>query len=348
MKKEKKILHIDMDYFFAQIEERENPQFREKPVVVGADPKKGKGRGVVSAANYEARKYGIKSGIPISRSYQLAPRAVFLPVDMDLYKKVSSSVFKIVSNTSSKMEKVALDEAYIDLTKKVKSYKEAEKIGKSLQERIFKKEKLTCSIGISKNKMMAKIACELAKPNGIKIITPGKVSEIIGKMALEAVPGIGPKTKKVLENTLRKENPKIEDALFLSKKELVDLFGKRGEDFYYKFRGIDYSPVVEKRKIKSVGKEYTFQKDTKDSEKIMKVFKKLVSDVCYQTEGKKTKGLVVVCRYEDFETHTKQVSFNARKCSEDFFYKKSIPLLLRFITQSNKKLRLIGFRAMIE
>ncbi len=348
MGKSRKILHMDMDYFFAQIEERENPQFKGNPLVVGADPKKGKGRGVVSTCNYEARKYGIKSGMPISRSYKLAPEAIFLPVNMSLYKKVSDSVFRVASKISPEMEKVSLDEAYIDITKKVKNYREAEGVGKKLKREILKKEKLTCSIGVSKNKMMAKIACELAKPDGIKVVPPGQVTGVIDGMDLETVPGIGPKTKKLLKEVLKKENPKIKDALSLSKEELMDLLGKRGGEFYHKFRGIDDSSVVEKRKAKSIGKEHTFQKDTRDSKEIIKVFKSLVGDVYRQAKDKRVKGITVVCRYEDFETHTKQISFETKMRSKELFYKKSVPLLLKFLMQSNKKLRLIGFRVMIK
>jgi len=137
--KERIILHLDMDYFFAQIEERENPQFKGKPVVVGADPKGGKGRGVVSTANYEARKYGIKSGMPISKAYQLCPNAIFLPVNVELYEKVSDEIMEIVKKYSPVYEIVSLDEAYLDISF-CKNWKEAENLGKKLKKEIFEKE----------------------------------------------------------------------------------------------------------------------------------------------------------------------------------------------------------------
>ncbi len=347
--KEKIILHIDMDYFFAQIEERENPQFKGKPVVVGADPKKGKGRGVVSTCNYKARKFGIKSGMPISRAYKLCPEAVFLPVNMKFYQEVSLSIFKIVLKKTKKIERVSLHEAYVDLTEEAGSYKKAKKIGREIKEKVFKKEKLTCTVGIGKNKMMAKIACEAAKPNGIKVVYPKESAKFISEMEVEKIPGIGPKTKKEIEKNLKKEDPKIKDALSFSKDKLIDLFGKRGKDFYDKFRGEDYSVVEYKKKAKSIGKEHTFQKDTNNSEEIIKVFKKLVKDVYKQLKSRRVKGITVVCRYEDFETHTKQVTFNDEiEKREDFFYKKGVSLLLKFLTQSNKKVRLVGFRVKIK
>ncbi len=342
--KKRIILHIDMDYFFAQIEERENPQFKGKPIVVGADPRGGKGRGVVSTANYEARSFGIKSATPISRAFRLCPQAVFLPVNMDFYEKVSLSVFKIVSKKAKKVEKVSLDEAYLDLSDKCRSYKEAEKVGEEIKKEIYKKERLTCTVGIGENKMMAKIACELAKPDGLKVIKPSQTKKIIEEMPLETIPGIGPKTKEAIQKYLKKKNAKIKDARKIKKEKLIDLFGKRGDDFYHKLRGVDNSLVEGERKAKSVGKEHTFQKDTRDPEKIIKVFRRLVGDVYRQAKEEKIKGLVVVCRFEDFETHTKQASFEPGNYKEDFLYKKGVSLLLRFLTRSNKKIRLIGFR----
>ncbi len=335
-----------MDYFFAQVEERENPQFKGKPVVVGADPKEGKGRGVVSTCNYEARKYGIRSGMAISRAYKLCPEAVFLPVNMDFYEKVSSSIFEIVHKRAGKMEKVSLDEAYLDLTKRARSYKKAEDIGKGIKKKIFEKEKLTCTVGIGKNKMMAKIACEEAKPNGIKAVKPAESLKFIGEMEVEKIPGIGPKTREEMEKHLQRKRIKIKDARKIRKEKLVDLFGKRGEDFYYKLRGIDNSSVETKREAKTVGKEHTFQTDTRDPRKITGTFKNLVSDVSdkIKEKGVRVRGVVVVCRFEDFETHTRQTSLSAGNYDEKSLYKKSVPLLLRFLMESNKKIRLVGFR----
>lgn len=342
------IIHIDMDYFFAQVEERENPHFKGKPVVVGSDPKEGKGRGVVSTCNYEARKYGVKSGMPISKSYQLVPHAIFLPVNMNFYKKVSASVFKIIEGYTKKMEKVSLDEAYIDVTKEAGSFKKAKEKALKIKEEIFKKESLTCTAGVGENKMMAKIACEIGKPNGLKVILPSETKKILSSMDVAVIPGIGPKTKEKIKNYLKEKEVRIKDAKRIKKSELENLFGKRGKDFFYKFRGRDDSPVVENRKTKSVGREHTFAEDTKDAEKIMKTYKKLIASTLLSVRRKKLKikGVVVTCRFEDFDTHTKQVSFKVGDYSEEDLYKKSLPLLLSFLTK-NKKIRLIGFRSLV-
>jgi DNA polymerase IV (archaeal DinB-like DNA polymerase) len=343
------IIHVDMDYFFAQVEERENPQFKGKAVVVGADPKKGRGRGVVSTCNYKAREYGIRSGMPISKAYKLNPEAIFLPVNMSLYKKTSLSIFKIIGKKGKKMENVSLDEAYLQLTE-TKSFKKAKEIGESIKKEIFKKEKLTSSIGIAENRMLAKIACEMAKPDGMKIILPKESLGIISNLEIEKIPGIGPKTRKIFEDYLKKKDLKVRDVRRIKEEELERLFGKRGHDFYKKFQGIDDSQVVEDREVKSVGREHTFQEDTRDPVKITKVFRKIVSMVAKEVkkEQLKIKTIVVVCRFEDFETHTKQTSFSLNSQEDTSLYKKAVPLLLRFLISSSKNIRLIGFRVIVK
>jgi len=151
------IILLDMDYFFAQVEERESPQFKGKPVVVGAEPNEGKNRGVVSTANYEARKYGIHSALPISKAYQLCPKAIFLPPNFELYSRTSENIMNIIKKYADKVEQVSLDEAYIDVSF-VKTYQKAKIIAEKMRKEILRKEKLTCSCGVGPNKMIAKIA----------------------------------------------------------------------------------------------------------------------------------------------------------------------------------------------
>ncbi len=350
MKLQKIIMHLDMDYFFAQVEERENPEFKGKSVVVGANPRNGKGRGVVSTSNYKAREYGIRSGMPISRAYKLNPGAIFLPVNMRLYEKTAESISQILGEEGPKIEKISLDEAYIDLTGKYKTFKEAKKIGEKLKKEILKKEGLTSTVGIAENKMLAKIACESAKPNGIKVVLPKNSLNFISDLDVQKIPGIGPKTKEKIGKYLSKENPKIKDASKIKKKELVLLLGKRGEDFFKKFQGVDDARVLSKRKIKSVGREHTFQKDTRDPEKITKIFRNLVNTVTDKVQRKNliVKGVVVIFRFEDFKKHTKQIAFPGGIYDKKFVYKKSVPLLLRFLMENNKKIRLIGFRTILK
>lgn len=169
------VLHVDLDAFFPSVEVREHPELKGKPVVVGADPKEGKGRGVVSSASYEARKYGIRSALPISRAWKLCPNCVYLRPHFDLYIKASNSIMKILKDHADKFEQGGIDEAYLDISSQVKDFDEAGEFAKNLMEEVLDKEKLTCSIGVAPNKMVAKIASDYKKPYGLTVVKEGDV-----------------------------------------------------------------------------------------------------------------------------------------------------------------------------
>jgi len=354
------ILHIDMDYFFAQIEERENPQFKGKPVVVGADPKGGRGRGVVSTANYIARKYGIHSALPISKAYELCPKAIFLPVNMELYQRVSERIMEIIkkyfppSNFGGgfEFEQVSLDEAYLDLShifddRQKHSIKQiwgrAEEIARKLKKEILEKEKLTATVGMGSNKLIAKIASEKAKPNGLLIIKPNQVKKFLEPLDIEDLPGIGPKTAEKLRII---GINKIKELKRLSKTKLKDMFGVVGEVIYERARGIDEEPVTSEEVIKSIGKQITFEKDTKDSEIIFKNFEQMIKEV-HQELFKNNfsfKTITVVCRYQGFETHTKSKTLKEPTNNFEILKKEAKKLLLEFLIETPKLIRLIGLR----
>ena len=331
-----------MDYFFAQIEERENPHFKGKPIVVGADPKGGKGRGVVSTCNYEARKYGIKSGMPISKAYWLCPSAIFLPVNIKLYQKVSERIMEIVKKYSTKYEIVSLDEAYLDLTD-YKSFEKAKKIGEKLKREIFEKEKLTSTVGIGPNKTIAKIATEKAKPNGLLVIKPNQVKEFLEPLDIDDLPGIGPKTAQKLRAI---GINKIKELKRLSKSKLKEMFGKVGEKIWERARGIDKEPLVSEEIIKSIGKQITFEKDTRNPQLIFGTFEKLLKEVHEELieENFSFRTITVICRYRGFETHTKSTTLNEFTQDLKVLKKEAKKLLLKFLIESSKLIRLIGIR----
>jgi len=360
--KERIILHVDMDYFFAQIEERENPQFKGKPVVVGADPKGGRGRGVVSTANYVARKYGIKSGMPISKAWQLCPNAIFLPVNIELYQKVSNEIMEIVKKYSPVYEIVSLDEAYLDLTEyshilenvrmfgeKIgveKSYKRAECLAKKLKREIFEKEKLTCTVGIGPNKTIAKLAAEKAKPNGLKVVKPEEVEKFLDPLDIDDLPGIGPKTAEKLR---RIGINKIFELKKLSKEKLKEMFGKVGERIWGRARGIDEEPVNPEEVIKSIGRQITFERDTRNSRLIFGTFAKLIKEVYDELieNNFSFKTITVICRYKGFETHTKSKTLKEPSKDFEILKRESKKLLLKFFLENKKPIRLIGLRVKI-
>ncbi len=343
MKEEKRIiLHIDMDYFFAQVEERENPQFKGKPIVVGADPKGGKGRGVVSTANYEARKYGIKSGMPISKAWQLCSNAIFLSVNIEFYEKVSEQIMKIVKKYSPIYEIVSLDEAYLDISF-CKSWKEAENFGKRLKREIFEKEKLTCTVGIGPNKTIAKLATEKAKPNGLKVMKPKEIEKFLDPLDIEDLPGIGLKTAEKLKKI---GINKIFELKKLSKEKLKEMFGKIGEKIWKRARGIDEEPVSPEEVIKSIGRQITFERDTRDPKLIFGTFDQLIKEVYHELieNNFSFKTITVICRYKGFETHTKSKTLE-KACNDLTVLKNEAKkLLLRFLIESKKLIRLIGIR----
>ena len=346
------ILHLDMDAFFAAIEERENPQFRGKPVVVGAEPKGGKGRGVVSTANYEARKFGIHSAMPISKAYMLCPDAVYLPPNFELYSKVSSNIMKIINEASSLVEQVSLDEAYIDVSF-LKSYEKAKKMAEQMRKSIRGQEQLLCSCGIGPNKMIAKMACEAAKPrldgvrtNGVKVVSEGEAEAFIENLDIQKIPGIGIKTAQILRSSDLK---KVADLKKLSEHDMEDLFGRRGKAMYERVRGKDEDPVVAEHEVKSIGKEITFEQDTRDPELLIRSFEQLAKQVAHEVrdQGLHFKTIGVVCRFTGFETHTKAKTLSQPSREEAVLRAEAMKLFLKFLLEKQKPIRLIGVRVQI-
>jgi len=254
------IMHIDMDSFFASVEVRENPALKGKPVVVGADPKEGSGRGVVSTCSYEAREYGIKSAMPVSTAYHLCRDCIFLPVNMPLYKETSASVMNIIHDYSDKFQQVSIDEAYIDVSY-TNSFDEAIRIGREIKDKILKEEGITCSVGIGPGKIIAKIASGIKKPAGMTVVRPEEVRDFLDPLPVEKIPGIGKKTKQKLE---RHGILTTRDLLGCDIQELQTAFGKHGIMMHRLARGIDESEVVEKKGQKSIGKQKTYPKDVSD------------------------------------------------------------------------------------
>ena len=336
------IFHFDMDHFFTAVEEREHPELKGKPVIVGADPKGGAGRGVVSTSNYEARKFGVRSGMPISRSWKLCPEAVYLPVNYELYVKVSSEIMGTLRKYADKFEQWGIDEAFLDVTSRVNDYGSTEALAQQIKDEICATERLTCSVGISSNKLVAKIASDFHKPNGLTIVKQDEIESFLASLPVRKLLWVGRKTGQKLENMGIRT---IRDLARADPTVLVDAFGELGKQLHLMARGVDNSEVQERNWIKSISRESTFQEDTTDFEAVLKTLDQLsqevVEDVLRQRFQFRT--ITIRVRYENFETHvhSRKLSFITNRLQD---VKRTARELLQPYLKQGRKVRLIGVR----
>lgn len=336
------ILHVDLDAFFPSVEVREHPELKGKPVIVGADPKGGTGRGVVSSASYEARKFGVRSAMPISRAWKLCPDGVYLQPHFDLYIPASNSIMEILRNHADKFEQGGIDEAYLDISNRVKDFDEAAEFAKHLMEEVLEKTRLTCSIGVAPNKMIAKIASDFKKPYGLTVVKPEKVKDFLFPLEVRKIPGIGPKTEKAL---LELKIETIKDLASMKPEVLIRLFGAWGARLHEFANGIDNREVIEEYEIKSIGRDTTFEKDMNDEEQILRVLDELAEEVHADViaNGFKFKTITVRIRYEHFDTHTSSRSLLFTTNDLDILKNNAKRLIDPFL-KGKKKVRLIGVR----
>ncbi|MCW3977636.1 MAG: DNA polymerase IV [Candidatus Bathyarchaeota archaeon] len=336
------IFHVDMDYFFAAVEENEHPEHKGKPIVVGANPKEGKGRGVVSTSNYEAREFGIRSGMPISRAWQRCPHAVYLPVDYKLYTEVSSRIMKILRRYADKFEQWGIDEAFLDVSSKVKDYEDARELAQKIKTEIYKNEKLTCSVGIGPNKLVAKIASDFQKPNGLTAVEEKDVETFLAPLPVNKLLYVGKKTTRRL-NALGIET--IGDLANYDPSMLAEKFGVWGGQMYLSAHGIDHSEVQERWEIKSMSRDTTFEEDTSDVDFILETLDALAETVHQQlVESNFTcKTVTVKIRYENFETHThgRTLPFQTNRLED---VQKTARELIHEFLRGDRKVRLVGVR----
>lgn len=336
------ILHVDLDAFFPSVEARANPKLKGKPVIVGADPKEGKGRGVVSSASYEARKCGIRSAMPISRAWRLCPDGVFLRPNFRLYVEASNSIMKILKSYADKFEQGGIDEAYLDVSNKAKSFGEARELARRIMEEVLSRENLTCSVGIGPNKMVAKIASDFQKPFGLTVVEEKDVKGFLFPLKVRSLPGVGPKTEGRLKE-LGIET--IGDLASKSPEMLTKLFGIWGTRLHEFANGIDNSEVIEEYETKSVGRDVTFEMDVDDEGQILGVLDELAEEVHADitASGFKFKTITVRVRYQHFDTHIHSKSLPFPTDDLDILRNTGKRLMAPFL-RGRKRVRLIGLR----
>jgi DNA polymerase-4 len=333
----RKIIHVDMDAFYASVEQRDNPSLRGRPIVVGGSPD---GRGVVAAASYEARKFGIRSAISSRKAKQLCPHLIFIRPRFDVYKEVSGKIREIFHRYTDIIEPLSLDEAYLDVTEDKQGIGSAIDIAKLIRKAIKEELNLTASAGISVNKFVAKIASDLNKPDGMAFIGPSKISSFMEKLPVEKFFGVG----KVTAEKMKKMGLLTGlDLKKLTESQLVKHFGKTGK-FYYKIvRGIDDREVRPHRETKSVGAEDTFLYDLIDVREMNAELEKIAGVVHDRLIRNKLKGRTVTLKikYHDFRQITRSFSFAEGIDDLEIILNTAQQLLLSTGPEDNK-IRLLG------
>lgn len=302
----RKIIHIDMDAFFASVEQRDDPSLRGKPVAVGGNRE----RGVVAAASYEARKFGVRSAMPSKTAARLCPNLIFVNHRFDAYKEVSKQIRDIFYEYTDLVEPLSLDEAFLDVTRNKQDLKSATLIAERIRQKIKAETQLTASAGVSVNKFLAKVASDIHKPDGLTLIPPDKIDDFIKELAIERFFGIG----KVTAEKMKREG--IATGLDLQRFDrpaLVRLFGKAGGYYHNICRGIDNRPVKADRVAKSVSAENTFENDLDDVDPMVREIRRLGEVVSRRLVKSDLKGktVTVKIRYNDFQIHTRSLSLDA-------------------------------------
>jgi DNA polymerase-4 len=296
------ILHVDLDAFFAAVEQRDRPELRGKPVIVGGDPR---GRGVVSAASYEARRYGVHSAMSLVEAVRRCPDGVFLPVDGRRYQQASRDVMAVLRRFTPQVEPISIDEAFLDVTGSRQLFGEGEEIARLIKAAVREEVGLTISVGVATTKLVAKIASDLRKPDGLVVVAPGDEAGFLAPLPISRLWGVGEKTAVVLaEYGVRT----IGDLAALAPDVVIRRFGKHGGSLVDRARGIDADPVHLGDPAKSVGHEHTFDADTRDPELIERTLLGMADGVAgrLRSAGVRASTVAVKIRDSSFRTITRQ------------------------------------------
>jgi DNA polymerase IV (archaeal DinB-like DNA polymerase) len=355
------IVHVDMDAFYAAVEERYNPVLRGLPVAVGADPKEGRGRGVITTANYLARKYGIHSALPIARAWRLAeaarrrgePATVFIRPNFTLYREVSARIMQIFERSADSFEEASIDEAYLDISSRG-DFPAAVEHMMGLKAEIREKEELGCSIGIGPNKLIAKIASGHHKPDGLTVVETEMVQQFLDPLPIRVIPGIGPKGEAFLH---QRNIRTIKDLREVPEASLSEWFGKWGQRLFEKARGLDDSVVSNEWTRKSLGEQETFEQDTHSRSEVTERLYAMAERIISKLREKEFSGfrtVTVTVRFSDFQTNNRSRSFksgitvNNNDQALELLKQEALSLLDPFFdareNPRGKAIRLIGLR----
>jgi DNA polymerase IV len=334
------ILHVDMDAFYAAVEQRDRPELRGRPVIVGADPRGGRGRGVVATASYEARRFGVHSAMPISQAWRLCPHGCYVPPDMEKYARVSGEVMDIFGRFTDSVEPISIDEAFLDVTASRRALGDGETIGRALKEAIRLQTALTASVGVASSKLVAKVASDLRKPDGLVVVPPGTEAELLAPLPVRRLWGVGPKMEEVLA---RLGVTTIGELAALGPERLERRLGTHGHDLLLLARGVDDRPVVAHGEgAKSVGHEHTYDVDTADLARLRRTLLDLADAVAARLRAHHLRGRTVTLKYrdQDFRTITRAETIGAPTDAGDRLFEVAWRLFEK--AHGRRKVRLLG------
>jgi DNA polymerase-4 len=336
--KSRAILHVDMDAFYASIEQRDDPSLKGRPVIVGGTS----GRGVVAAASYEVRKFGVHSAMPMTTALRLCPHAICVQPRMQAYKDVSNQVFRIFHEFTPIVEGLSLDEAFLDVTASLPLMGDAVSIGRSIKQRIFETTRVTASVGVAPNKLVAKIASDMKKPDGLTVVTPDAVRDTLGALSIRRLPGLGRKTgEKVEEAGIRT----LAELRIASDAVLWPIFGRYTTRVRERAAGIDDRPVIADHEEKSISAEDTFSQDIGDPARLQTEITKLADRTCTRLRKKSLTAacVTVKIRRKDFTTFTRQSRLSPATNDTRAITKVANTLLTAWLSENpGAKIRLLG------
>jgi DNA polymerase IV (DinB-like DNA polymerase) len=336
------ILHVDLDAFYVSAEVREHPELKGIPVVVGANPEGGKGRGVVVACSYEARKFGLRSGMPISMAYRLCPQARYIPPSWGLYERVSEEVMATLRGFADKFEQGSIDEAFLDITSRAKDEESAIRVAREVKNAVRSRHGLTCSIGVAPNKSASKIASDRNKPDGLTVVPFDDIAGFLAPLPAAVVPGIGRKTGEFLSE---KGIITIAQLQKVEGKQLLNWFGKNGVWLWGVIHGEENVEVRQQEIPKSLSVERTFKEDVKDFREVRKEAADGASELIRRAKsaGYSYRVAGIKIRFQGFETHTREKTLVSHTDSEEPL-QEAVGNLLDEFESRGKPVRLVGVR----
>ena len=335
-------MHCDLDAFYPSCEIHRDPSLKGKPLIVGADPRNGKGRGVVTSCSYEARKFGVRSGMPISMAWKLCPQGIYVQPDFELYGQTSERVMDIMRGFADTFEQTSIDEAFMDVSKKCRTYNEAKSLAFDLKMSLKDREGLTVSIGISPSKSISKMASDMQKPDGLTMVPPDDVDSFLEPLPVNKISGVGKKTTELLHE---KGVETIGQLRKIEAKKLTDWFGKGGVWLWAIANGIEETPVEERGLRKSISVEQTFEKDIQNKSMVKDALESLTHEVHERllAEHLWYRTVSIKVRFEGFVTFTRDKTHTGYVDDLGVIH-EYVTLLFREFEKDKRKMRLVGVK----